>query len=151
MNLRYLRIATDLLILFEICLICECHFSLLSSIIPKNLHSLISLIVRLFISIEILAWRFLFVKIIMNVLFRFMMSLFAIRHSKTLLHSIFITSRQLFRLLELKVVVESSAYCRKCKILELFFISLTYIKNNKGPRIEPWGTPIFTSLTEQVD
>ena len=43
-------------------------------------------------------------------------------------------------------IVESSAYCRKCKIAELFFISLIYIKNSKIPRIEPWGTPIFTVL-----
>ena len=114
-NLRYLRIATDLLILFEICFICDYHFSLLSSIIPKNLCSSISLIVWLFISIEILPWRFLFVKTIMKVLLRFMMSLFAINHSKTLLHSVFITSRQVLILLELKVIVESSAYWRKCK------------------------------------
>ena len=74
------------------------------------------------------------------------MSLFASNQSKTLLHSVFIISRQFYRLLELKVVVESSAYCRMYKMEELFFISLTYIKNSKGPKIEPWGTPIFTVL-----
>ncbi len=74
------------------------------------------------------------------------MSLFANNQSKTLLHSFFMTVRQLFRLSDLYVVVESSAYCRKCKILELFFISFTYSKNNQGPRIEPCGTPIFTLL-----
>lgn len=43
--------------------------------------------------------------------------------------------------LSAKYNMVSSANDRICPVVEQFPMSLTYIKNNKGPNIEPWGTP----------
>ena len=36
---------------------------------------------------------------------------------------------------------ESSAKSIVLKLVKIFPRSLIYIKNNRGPKIEPWGTP----------
>ena len=36
-------------------------------------------------------------------------------------------------------------------MIELFFISLIYIRNSKGPSIEPWGTPMLTVLVGDLN
>ena len=43
----------------------------------------------------------------------------------------------------------SSANNMKCKTDELSTMSLIYIRNNKGPNIEPWGTPQETLLESE--
>ena len=47
--------------------------------------------------------------------------------------------------------VVSSAYIKMSKILLTVGRSLMYIKNNRGPRTEPWGTPVVIgSFFEQT-
>ena len=38
--------------------------------------------------------------------------------------------------------IKSSAYMIGQKLVLAFARSLMYIRNNNGPRIEPWGTPV---------
>ena len=38
-------------------------------------------------------------------------------------------------------MVVSSANIIALAIFKQFLKSFTYIKNNKGPKLEPWGTP----------
>jgi hypothetical protein len=40
--------------------------------------------------------------------------------------------------------VVSSAYCIRDNFLDALHKSFTYNKNKRGPKIETWGTPIFS-------
>ena len=47
--------------------------------------------------------------------------------------------------------VVSSAYIKMLKILLTVGRSLIYIKNSRGPRTEPWGTPVVIgSFFEEI-
>ena len=49
----------------------------------------------------------------------------------------------------LRTKLVSSANRRGLVVVE-FGRSFTYIRNNSGPRIEPWGTPILTGLKLRI-
>ena len=71
-------------------------------------------------------------------------SLFAISQFDTLLISVFrACSNVMISLLANKAFV-SSTNKMKLRILELWAMSLIHIKNNRGPKILPWGTPHVT-------
>ena len=44
------------------------------------------------------------------------------------------------------MVVVSSANCVNLRRFDEYFISLTYSKNNSGPKVDPCGTPFVTDF-----
>ena len=62
--------------------------------------------------------------------------------SYTLASSLFMLIRDNDGIRTMLLSVVSSAYKIKLKYSVQFGISFMYIKNNKGPRIEPCGTPV---------
>ena len=81
---RILSMATDLLILLEICFTCACQLSWLSIITPRNLISVFSSISLPLTVMLIDCGLFLLVNSIRCVFWRFIMSLFVLSHSKIL-------------------------------------------------------------------
>ena len=49
--------------------------------------------------------------------------------------------KQCFEVLMGVKILVSSAKSMNLRVLDVFIISLIYTRNNKGPRIDPWGTP----------
>ena len=47
------------------------------------------------------------------------------------------------------VSVVSSAYKMKFSFLLTVCISFTYMRNNKGPKTDPWGTPVSSSRVDE--
>ena len=83
----------------------------------------------------------LFVKTIKFVLAKFSDNLFIANHTLSLSNSLFIVKHRFKILFPDANKLVSSANRTNFKISETFFISLMYVINNKGPRIEPCGTP----------
>jgi len=70
----------------------------------------------------------------------------------TLQSSWFTDSPKIFISLWLKSKLVSSANNKNERRLELCEMSFTYIKNNKGPRADPCGTPqLTTNVSEFTD
>ena len=128
---------------------CTFQLSLLSSITPRNLVSVTSFIVCPFILIEIVSGRSRFVNSIRCVLFRLIISLLAANHSYTLLKSVSVVSIACLSVSALYVTVESSANCVRKNRSEICIMSLIYIKKRSGPRVDPWGTPMFTVFVSE--
>ena len=78
---------------------------------------------------------------------KWMLSLLKRNHSHKLLKSLFKCFSISVTCLCWKIRQESSAYSNRSEDTACF-ISLTYIRKSKGPRIDPWGTPhkIFEML-----
>ena len=108
-SLSILIMAMDLLILLDMCFTWACQLSLLSSITPRNLVSVLSCI--MFPSILRLdEFGFpLFVNTIIWVFCKLIMSLLAFSHSMTLANSFVNFSSVSLRVRALHVAVESSA------------------------------------------
>ena len=78
---------------------------------------------------------------------KWMLSLLSRNHSHSLLKSLFKCFSILVACLRWKTRQDSSAYSYRSEDTACF-ISLTYIRKSKGPRIDPWGRPheIFEML-----
>ena len=136
--------AIDLLILVKTCLMCDFHVNLWSITTPRNVVSLAWSISCAFNLIFRFSRFLLFVKSMQLVLERFNFNLLLLNHSTTLLASLSMTSFSNSRSGELNIIVVSSANCRKFSSNEQYFISFMKIKNKRGPRVDPCGTPMFT-------
>ena len=67
--------------------------------------------------------------------------LLAISQSSTIVNSLLTRSKSAGRLLLVADILVSSANLIASKFLRQLLKSLTYTKNNNGPKIEPCGTP----------
>src|SRR6218665_3099948 len=81
-----------------------------------------------------------------SVFSKFNDSLFALNHSATLISSMFITSNNLSKEVCEKNTLVSSANRMNVKMDEIEAKSLIYNRNNRGPSIEPGGTPHVISV-----
>ena len=143
------RIAVPLLIFEHKCVMCGFHDSLLSISTPKNVVTGCSWIITLLRIISNFGLPRLKENNIVWVLVKLIMSLFAIKQSTTLFHSLCKIICNWLKSLQLYIVVVSSANWTNWTIDELFSISLTYKRNNNGPIVEHGGIPIFTVLTSE--
>ena len=75
-----------------------------------------------------------------------MINLFTTSQSNTFSNSVSRTWVSLWRCGPLKVNVVSSANWLKSNSDDELHMSLMYKRNSKGPRVEPWGTPMLTVL-----
>ena len=108
-HLRILSSATDLLFFWSMYFICESHFSLLPSIMPRNLVYFISSMVCPFILMETGWVQLRFLNTIKWVLLKLMISLFAVSHSRMCLNSVSMSMIASSNSSALHVIVESSA------------------------------------------
>merc|ERR1712055_208531 len=147
--LSILSMDTDLLIFWDMYLICASQVSLLSRITPRNFVSVISVIDCPLAVMEMASSRILFVKSIKCVLFRLIISLLAANHSSIPLICSSIVFKATFKFSLLYVTVESSANCDRNSRAQQRTISLMYSRKRSGPSVEPCGTPMFTVFVSE--
>src|SRR5688572_2932413 len=111
---------------------------------PKNLTeatcSIVMLLIRISHTSVYLSYS-LVPNIIKFVFFKLSDNLFTLNQYDNFSNSTFIMEISLPKLSSKNKILVSSAKRIKYNKSEQFTMSFTYIKNNNGPRIEPWGTP----------
>ena len=116
--------------------------NLLSMMTPRNLVLAVSLIVSPSILIHILGWGLFLLEIIMKCVFLiFKESLFAFNHKEISFNSLFMVLMIKSGSLPLINKLLSSANNIGNVHSQTEARSFMYIRNNRGPRIDPCGTP----------
>ena len=97
-------------------------------------------------------WIFLFIAWKMTYLFfrTFRDNLFTANQSKTLANSVFRSRGDSDEIWMVLFRVVSSAYRMKLKYSVQYGMSFIYMRNNSGPKIEPWGTPVYNGRMLEV-
>ena len=122
---------------------CWPHDKCLSIVMPRNFthSSWFKGILSMIIFCDKVTFLRVVWKCIKWVLLIFKDNLLLLNHDETLINSKFIIFINSLKLLWDSKMLVSSANKTNDKMGEELTISLIYIKNNKGPRIEPCGTP----------